>query len=216
MTVARKFENDQIYHIFNRGIEKREIFLSSDDYRRFFLNLNYFIDSKGNDQISKLSPKEQNNILGLAIDNPKVELLVYCIMPNHFHLILKQTSEGGITKFVGDTSNSYSKYFNTKYNRVGPLFQGRFKAVVVSDNEHLIHLSRYIHLNPFVADIVPDPFKYIWSSLNNYITNNKCRSCNPELILGVFLNKPNIYQEFVSDYADYAKHLDNIKKIGFD
>ncbi len=87
-------------------------------------------------------------------DNKSVEVVAYCLMPNHFHLLVKQVSEGGISKYLRQAINSYAKYFNTKYKRVGSLFQDMFRAVHIETDEQFIHVSRYIHLNPLVSYLV--------------------------------------------------------------
>lgn len=138
-----------------------------------------------------------------------IEILAFCLMPNHFHLLLKQIKEGGITEFVSKVTNSYTKYFNTKYTRVGPLFQGEFKSVIVEDDEQLLHLSRYIHLNPLVLYLVKNLDQYEWSSYREYVSGKK-GICTKEEVLG-FFKTPKEYEQFILDQADYAKQLELIK-----
>lgn len=130
-------------------------------------------------------------------------------MPNHFHLLLKQTSDGGISEFVGKLINSYTKFYNLKYNRVGPLFQGQFKAVLIESDEQLIHVSRYIHLNPITSFLVKDLSDYEWSSYNEY-TNNHKGICKKDEILGFFKDEAS-YQKFCLDQISYAQNLERIK-----
>lgn len=200
------FVNDQYYHIYNRGTEKRALFEGTTDRRRFLKTLRYY-------QIAGPKPKFSNyfKLELFKIDPSKkiVEILCYCLMPNHFHLLIKQLRDGGITEFLSKVSNSYTKYFNTKYNRVGPLFQGEFKAVLVESDEQLLHLSRYIHLNPLSAFLVKNLDDYEWSSFKEY-TGGAVGLCAKDGILG-FFKSPKSYQQFVLDQADYGQTLESIK-----
>ncbi len=131
-------------------------------------------------------------------------------MPNHFHFLLKQLKEGGITEFLSKLCNSYTKYFNTKYKRVGPLLQGEFKAVLVESDEQLLHLSRYIHLNPLVSYIVKNLDLYEWSSYEEYINSKSKGVCVKENVLS-FFKSPASYKQFVLDQAEYGEKLELIK-----
>ncbi len=141
-----QFANQQFYHIYNRGVEKRNIFLDKNDHIRFIHNLYEFNDIKLAQEYSRL------NVGGLASHIRKRERLVdivcFCLMPNHFHLLLRQIKDGGITAFLHKLSTGYTMAFNLKNKRTGSLFQGPFKAAQIKDDNYLIHLSRYIHLNP--------------------------------------------------------------------
>lgn len=130
-------------------------------------------------------------------------------MPNHFHFLIKQLKEGGITEFISKLSNSYTKYYNTKHTRVGPLLQGEFKAVLVESNEQFIHLSRYIHLNPIASLLVKNLKDFRWSSYEEYI-NNTHGICAKEEILNSF-KTPQDYEQFVLDQVSYAQSLERIK-----
>ena len=138
------FANQQIYHIFNRGVEKRTTFLDKRDYRRFLDSMDYYRIKNP----TRFSFKKRSTLIeNVTIDTPLVEILSFCLMPNHFHLLLRQIEEKGITNFISKLSNSYTRYFNVRHKRVGPLFQGTFKAVRVEDNKQLLHLSCY--MQPF-------------------------------------------------------------------
>lgn len=131
-------------------------------------------------------------------------------MPNHFHFLLQQKREGGITEFISKLSNSYTKYYNIKHKRVGLLFQGEFKAVHVDDDEQLVHLSRYIHLNPIVSYATKDLETYTWSSYLEYIGASEAAFCNKEIVLGQF-HGAHAYKKFVLDQKDYGMKLEAIK-----
>lgn len=140
-----------------------------------------------------------------------VEILCYCLMPNHFHMLVKQLGDSGITKFMSRIQNSYTRFFNTKYDRIGPLFQGPFKAVLIETDEQLTHVSRYIHLNPFVANLVKTPEKYDWSSYKSFLVPGASNlEISKDEILGFFKSKSE-YHNFVMDHADYARSLEAVK-----
>jgi putative transposase len=169
------FAEGQVYHVFNRGVEKRDIFLDDKDYLRFIhdlydfndinpvRNLHYFINHKtGNVEARKL--------YGYHEREPTVEILVFTLMPNHYHLMLRQIKDDGIVKFMHKLGTGYTMYFNKRYSRVGSLFQGRFKAVHLTREEHFIHLPYYIHTNPYRGSTSIDDLEdYRWSSFPDYI-----------------------------------------------
>ena len=131
-------------------------------------------------------------------------------MPNHFHFLLQQKVDGGITDFVSKISNSYTKYFNTKNQRIGPLLQGEFKSVYIETNEQLIHVSRYIHLNPLVSFLTDNLETYQWSSYLEYLKEVKNNTCSKGIILDQF-KSPQDYKQFVLDQENYGKKLEMIK-----
>lgn len=146
-----------------------------------------------------------------------VTLLCYCYMPNHFHFLLKQNEDGGITRFLSNFTNSYTKYFNTKHKRNGPLFQGTFKAVRIEDDNQLLHVTRYIHLNPLTSYLLKekDLDSYPWSSYPEYWGNSENNLCEKAMILSNFSSKDQ-YRKFISDQVEYAKSLEAIKHLVFD
>lgn len=200
------FVNGEYYHIFNRGVAKLPTFLNSRDYSRFIKTMLYYQIDDIKPKFSIFSPLTRK----LETNKKVVEIVCYCLMPNHYHLLLKQSKEGGISEFISKISNSYTKYFNTKNQRVGPLFQGQFKAVHVEDNEQLLHLSRYIHLNPLVSLLVKNIESYTWSSFHEYININNSGFCSKEIITDQFPSLEG-YQRFLSDREDYGKRLEAIK-----
>ena len=199
------FVNDYFYHIYNRGSEKRPIFHTRRDYQRFMKTLYYY---------QHLGPKPKfshfSQFQTYKLDSSKkiVNITAYCLMPNHFHLLIKQVADGGITEFISKVSNSYTKYYNTKHNRIGPLFQGEFKAVMVEKDEQLLHLSRYIHLNPLVSLLVKNLDDYEWSSYKEYLGGSGI-SCKQEILS--FFKDSRAYKQFILDQADYRMRLEQIK-----
>ena len=155
-----KFVNGEIYHIFNRGVEKRNIFQQISDYFRFIFCL-YELNERGlikmrdrieNRQKRKREGEKYTGSTCVSKDRGEalVEVVVFCLMPNHYHLILRQLVDGGISLFIKKVANSYVGYFNEKYNRkgIGSLFQGRFKAVHIKDDKQFFNLVCYIFTNP--------------------------------------------------------------------
>lgn len=204
--------NDGYYHVFNRGVEKREIFLDGKDYSRFLITLYYYQFSGPKPKLSTYKRFRKNDFE----NHPKiVEIISYCLMPNHFHLILRQNGDNGISEFMSKSTNSYTKFINTKYKRVGSLLQGQFKAEVIESDEHLIQVNRYVHLNPFVAEIVKDLKDFPYSSYKEYTEDATNIICNTQPILSLFTNK-QAYVEFIKDYADYSKKLHRIKHLLID
>lgn len=209
---------EQIYHILNRGISFQPTFSSKRDFDRAIEVIRYYQNKKPPLRYSKfilLSNDERQRILEkLAVEKEfLVEVIAYCLMPNHFHLILKQSEDNGISKFLGNLTNSYTRYFNVKNKRSGPLFQGRFKAVRVESNNQLLHLSRYIHLNPYSAFTIKSLEElqfYPYSSFPEYLEKSQIKFCNKVIVMGQFKSVES-YKKFVFDRADYQRRIQEIK-----
>lgn len=145
----------------------------------------------------------------------RTQIIAYCLMPTHFHVILKQLQDNGISQHMAGTLNSYSHYFNTKYKRLGPLWIGRFKGVLVDNDEQLLHLTRYVHLNPRTAGLVKKAENWPYSSYTEYINPKMIQFplCQFSDLLNMRLEK---YKSFVNDHADYQRELAKIKKIALE
>lgn len=207
--------NENIYHIVNRSIAKYQVFNNDTDYARFINILDLyrfsdFIHKYSNFQA--LSPSNQKIIIKSVRENNKkiVNMVGYCLMPTHIHLILKQLTNGGISKYMGKVLNSYSRYFNLKHNRKGPLWQGRFRNIKVDTDEQLLHLTRYVHLNPTSADLVKNPKKWKFSSYNEYLNEVRVKICDYQELLKIDLKE---YKKFVLDRVDYQKKISKIKNL---
>lgn len=200
--------NGEFYHIFNRGNDKRDIFLQQRDYARFLKTFYYYQFLGPKPKFSNFAKSKLKTFNPLK-DKRFVEIICYSLMPNHFHFLIKQLEDGGVSKFISQLSNSYTKYFNLKHNHTGALLQGSFKSVRMESEEQLIHLSRYIHLNPIVSGIVKHLEAYQWSSYPEYISGNYFYSV-PNEILNLFPTKEK-YQEFVEAQIDYGITLEIIK-----
>jgi putative transposase len=216
------FADGEIYHLYNRGVDRRTVFTKKREYQRAVEILEYyrFTDLPMRySQLLSLPQISQEAAWQRIRQHPafEVEILAYCLMPNHFHLVLKQTQEGGISRFMANISNSYTKYFNTKYRRVGSLFQGPFKAVYVETEDQLLHLTRYVHLNPVTAmHIRSDQLEsYSWSSLPEYMGKSPTKFCSTAWIQSHF-STPEKHRAFISDQSDHAQMLGKIKYIAID
>ncbi|MBI3251350.1 MAG: transposase [Candidatus Andersenbacteria bacterium] len=142
----------------------------------------------------------------------KVDIISFCLMPTHLHLVLRQRIDEGISKYMSDLLNTYTRYFNVKRKRHGPLWTGRFKSVHVSSDKQLLHLTRYVHLNPSTAGIVKKPDQWQFSSYSEFASPEKIEFplCTYEGLLDM---KPKEYASFVTDYAVHQKELAIIKHL---
>ncbi len=193
------FASGEFYHIYNRGVEKRKIFLDNKDHYRFLETLNFY---RSFPQPMKLSDFRRGAIRLKKIDKQVqvVKIYCYCLMPNHFHLLIQQLEDGGISEFMRKISDSYTRYFNTKYKRIGSLFQGGFKAKMVETDEYLLQLSKYIHRNSFPLPMWEGKV-YPYSSYAYYLNSEKHPFCDTEFIGGYFskTNPKNSYKSFVEE-----------------
>lgn len=205
--VIRNFSENNFYHIFNRGVEKRKIFLDEEDYNMFLFYVFIYVAplEKVLAKYPLLSFRLQSRNL-----SKEMQLVSYCLMPNHYHLLIKQIKKDSISKFIKQLTNAYTLYFNQKYKRVGGLMQGRFKAVNIENDDLLLHISRYIHLNPIIANLTKEIRGYKWSSLIAYLDNINNPVLSKDLILSFFRSR-HTYKDFILDQIDYAKNLDLIK-----
>jgi putative transposase len=198
----KSYTPNSYYHVYNRGVNREGIFKNEEDYKVF---LNLFK--------RHLSSAGQADRFGRQYDyfGDKLELLAYCLMPNHFHMLIYQSNDPrAIELFMRKIITAYAMYFNKKYKRVGPLFQGRYKAVGIIDDSYLLHISRYIHLNP-----VGDYDKYEWSSYPSYIGKVSYLWLKTGKIKELFGSKEE-YSKFVSDYNDYKDSIEQIKELLFE
>lgn len=206
----KDFVENSYYHLYNRGVEKRIIFVDAQDYDVFLSYIKTYLLPKDITSLqSTLSSPKQTwaekskalKLLRLNNFSDTIDLIAYCLMPNHFHLLVKQTSEDAIDHFMNSFCTRYAMYFNRKYKRVGVLFQDVYKAVRIESDEQLLHLSRYIHKNPeaLLQVLQGDPLqKFPYSSFREYIGIVQSEWIKPKVILEFFaLKGTNSYQSFV-------------------
>jgi putative transposase len=219
------FTNNEHYHIYNRGTDKRKIFLNKSDYFRFLHNLYKFNNEKPAIQFSRTTKDVGGRASNIKKEKPGkklVNIICFCLMPNHFHLILEQLVDNGISKFMHKLGTGYAMAFNIKYKRTGTLFQGKFKAIHIKNETYLTHLSRYIHLNP--VELKEKNWKESgiksWEKANEFLENYRYSSyldyigkknfpsiTNRKLILEIFDNEKK-YRKFVKEWL--VKDLSNI------
>jgi len=196
--VVKEYEDDAYYHLYNRGINKNNIFEDASDYKTFLSYLKlYLTPTNLQGETLKVSPSRK-----LKNYSSQINLLCYCLMPNHFHLLIFQKDLSNINYFMRSLGTKYSMYFNRKYKRVGTIFQGVYKAVRITKEEQLIYLTKYIHRNP--VDILPsrrDLEGYKYSSYGNYLGLFKQSWVKTDEILSYF-SKDNIsasYKNFIEE-----------------
>lgn len=218
----------ELYHVLNRGVDKRKIFLDDKDRFRFVHNLfefnnqdhvfnnTFFFDNLSSIDIRRRYKKKKT----------LVDVHAFCLMDNHYHLLVSSTVENGIPKFMKKINMGYSKYFNAKYNRSGALFEGRHKKIIVKDEVHFIHLPYYIHLNPL--DFVSPEWRdreiknskkaidfinsYRWSSHLDYMGENNFPAVTQRKFLMSFFESEKKYK---NNIEIWIKNMDisNMEKI---
>ncbi|MBI4038195.1 transposase [Candidatus Daviesbacteria bacterium] len=210
--------NGEIYHVYNRSNGQQEIFLSAKDYQRAMEVFRFYLFGKPSLRFSFYNrlPKDQKPkyLEGLYLGKPIVDIIGFCLMPNHFHFLLKGLEGKGINQFISNFQNSYAKYFNIKMTRTGSLFQQNFRAVRIESDEQLIHVSRYIHLNPITAFLVrtmEELEHYQWSSYPDYIQRGKTY-IKKGVVLDHFRSIAD-YKQFMANQIDYQRKLDRIKHL---
>jgi len=194
--VVREFACYQYYHVYNRGVAKQRIFLDQAD-KHYFINLfdRYLNPSNTTCDYAGIPYRKFDN---------ELELLSFCLMNNHFHLLVYQTHNPiALSDFMKSIGTAYTMYFNLKYKRVGPLFQGTYKASRISNDSYLMHISRYIHLNP------REYLTCMYSSLPSYLGRDDITWIKPSKILDMF--EGTSYLTFLQDYEDTKLMLDEIK-----
>lgn len=211
---------NQIYHVFNRGIAGQPIFSSIKDNQRFLEVLDYYRFISPDLRFSfynRLESQEKQKYLEemKKIKPPQVQIYAFCLMPNHYHFLIKETEAHGISKFIANLQNSYAKYFNKKHERSGSLFQEMFKAVRIEDDEVFIHVARYIHLNPltnFVVSNITDLENYPFSSFPSYLGKTRCDFIDDNFLLSFFSDR-NKLETFTLDQADYQKKIHDLSYL---
>lgn len=210
-----KFQTGQYYHIFNRGVDKRKVFLNIKNYTRFFASMKEFNNESSDNQRkveknrinAKLNKSEKsetefrmNTKLGFGqsfLDMPKfVDIICYSLNPNHYHLLLKQLVDKGIERFMHKLNLGYTKYFNEANDRTGVLFQGAYQAVGVESDEQLLYLSSYINGNIEIHKIT-QAGNWQWSSYFDYLGKRDSELCDKKSILDQFKN--------IDEYRAYTK-----------
>ena len=212
--------NGEIYHVYNRSVSNLEIFSAKREFSRAFELLNFyrFEQLLKFSKFKTLSSKNKNNYLEqIKKGGPMTEIYSYALMPDHYHLLLKQLKDDGIKKFISNFQNGFAKYFNIKNENRGSIFINPFKAKRVTSDEILLHVSRYIHLNPSTSYLIEfeDLKNSPRTSFPYYLEERKNDFITSEFILSLFgkSDKRNNYFNFVTNQADYQRKLRLIKNF---
>jgi putative transposase len=222
----------EIYHIYNRGVDKRDIFMDDEDRIRFIHDLFEFNDSNPAPNLNDILSSKKLKYLEVGLPEIKreprkvlVEILVFCMMDNHYHLIIRQKAENGITEFMRKIGTGYTNYFNQKYNRTGALFQGKFKSVCIKSDAHFFYLPIYVHLNPLdfkfhgwrekkiknYKEAIEFLDSYRWSSYMDYTRQKNF----PSLIKKDFiLSRIGDEKKFKKEMIDWLKNFDESQILG--
>lgn len=208
-----EFINDEYYHIFNRGTDKRVIFPQNYDFQRFYQSMELF------NAIDPIGSIYENSFLGNRVSKSKqpqklVNFICYCLNPNHYHFILQQATNQGIERFMHRMGVGFTKYFNQKYQRSGVLFQGPYKAVYIDSNEYLLHLSAYVNLNDKVHRLGNRVSKSSWDEYTGVMARNKNGFCKKDIILDQF-NTVSEYKKFAEDSLETIRERKDIEHLLF-
>ncbi len=200
------FSKDRYYHIFNRGNNKQDIFFEPADYEFFLYRLkeNLFGLSK---HVNRGEYKRK------VLPPGSFVLIAYCLMPNHFHMLIKQNASIPVSKLISKLCTSYSMYVNKKYERVGGLFQDQFKSINIDSDKYALWLSAYIHNNPKLAGLVQDLTEYTWSSHLDYIGRRKGELCDQKLIMDFFKGNRKEYENFVIASTEEIKIRKDLQRM---
>jgi REP element-mobilizing transposase RayT len=188
--------DDAYYHVYGRGNARMPIFLDDEDHVVFLSFLKRYLGKDiHRDNLGRLTPNYRDSL----------ELLAFCLMKNHFHLLIHQIQQGNLSKFMQGLIGSYGRYFNRKYKRTGSLLESRYKASIILDDEYLLHASRYIHLNP------DDYENYSWSSLRYYLGDRHADWVKPDFILDIYQQYEGTYKDFVDEYKSKRDEINEEK-----
>lgn len=214
-----KLLNGEIYHIYNKTLASTKIFVDDDICSKFLATVSYYRSSALSMRFSNFQKltyihrrcyEEKTN----SKSTFRISILAFCLMSTHYHFLLRQNQENGISFFMSQIQNSLTRYINIKKQKIGQIFLDRFKSKHIHNEQLLKHVSRYIHLNPFSGQIVGKKkllIEYPWSSLPEYLGLLSNSLCETEKILDLFGKNPLRYKRFVFDNAAHQKMLEYCK-----
>ncbi len=212
----RFFELNQFYHVMTKSIAGYVVFKADSDYQRMLEMMEFYNHNALPIRFSYYYQFKDSELFKKRFDLSKydrlVDIIAYCLMPTHIHFLMTSLKENGISVYMKNLLNSYTRYFNTKNNRKGPLWQGRFKDVLIESDEQLLHLTRYIHLNPISAGLVENTKDWEYSSYKEFLgTDEEVKAvCNFKSYLDI---NPKTYKEFVESEKDYQRELSLVKHL---
>ncbi|MEX2054609.1 MAG: transposase [Candidatus Andersenbacteria bacterium] len=211
----------QVYHVMNKSIAGFQVFPSPYDYHRM-RQLIFFFRYSGDiprfSQFTRLQMVKEKGVEATLAElaegwQQTASIIAYCLMPTHIHIVVKQLAENGISVFMSNILNAYARYFNTKYKRKGPLWEGRFKNVLIQSDEQLLHVTRYVHLNPVTAGIVERPLDWEYSSYVEYIATAHPAATVLTETSDLLALTGKEYERFTEDHIDYQRELAKIKSL---
>ncbi len=215
-----KLINEKTYHICTKSIAGYKIFNNDQEFQRMFaliryyqlqsipLRFSHFIETVGVEGFHQRFDAIANSY------EKNIRIIAYCLMPTHIHFVIEQIIEDGISRFMANILNSYAKYFNLRHKRRGPLWEGRFKSIFVETDEQLLHLTRYLHLNPVTAGLVRKPEQWTYSSYFEYVRmTDKKMICDYQHLIDIHRID---YKKFVEDQINYQRELAFIKHLMLD
>ena len=183
ISMRKTFVNVEFYHVYNRGTDKRFVFMDNYDFKRFLQSMEEF------NSVEPIGSIYQNSFIKSQLRRPTsklVNIICYCLNQNHYHMIIQQYADNGVSEFMRKLNGGYTKYFNWKHKRNGVLFQGKFKAIHIDSNEYLLHASAYVNLNNRVHRLKNEHF---FSSWNEFMKNENKSICKKNVILSQFKSK---------------------------
>lgn len=192
----KQYADESFYHVYTRGVAKQKVFLDAQDYGYFLGLFKRYLS---------MQPAKSAARIEYPWYSPRIDLIAYCLMPNHIHLLVYQQDASAMQDLLRSIMTSYAMYFNKRYKRVGPIFQSRYKASLIDRDNYLDHISRYIHLNPTNWQ------QYEYSSLPYYLRQKNAEWLKPETILSTFKKSPELYLVFLKDYKEQKAMLDELK-----
>ena len=203
----KEFARESFVHVYNRGDNKEKIFYDEQDYKVFLFRIGLVLGFKAEEL-------NREKLLSLPYSRIRIEpnkdlfkMHSFCLMPNHFHLLIEQCGDVPISNLILKVCTSYAIYINKKYNRVGHVFQDCFKSVLIENDEQLMWTSAYIHMNPVKDKIVSSPEKYEWSSYKDYIGERNLPITSTDLLIDLFGDK----NAFKKETLNYFSKDDDVK-----
>lgn len=192
----RDYQKNSLYHVYNKGFGKSNIFLDDEDYQKFFYYLEAYLNPLSAESTLPKRLLDKNL-------NQEVETIGYLLLPDHFHLIIKQKTKTGVSKLLKQLINGYTYYFNKKYKNSGGVFDGKFKSIKIGA-EDLLPLIHFLHTHPQIDWLAGDIKNYAWSSHRAYL-ENKSGILSKDYILSLFQN-PKDYEGFINKKSDFPKN----------
>lgn len=203
----------EVYHVLNRSVQRMPIFRGKRENAIFLEATKYYLQPNPPIRFSIYRTKREK--FPIKLEKQLVTIINFCLMPNHYHFTLRQEKQNGIRIFIQRLSNSFAHYFSVKYKNRGHVFEGNFKAVRVETDEQLVHLSRYIHLNPVTSYLVENPEDYPYSSYCHYLDKVLFDFIDSSLVMDQF-SSPKGYKKFTLAQKNYQRELEKIKHLALE